>query len=75
MFEFEILNSCNLPTSSNWFIVWLAKDLNQFKKFCQFFREKPNLQLLLDPFRDKIVEVGRLKGFHSKLSYDNCESI
>ena len=68
VFEFEILND---STKNNWFISWLAKDLNQFQKLCQFLKEHPKFRVFLNQKRDEIIEYGRLKGFHSILSYND----
>ena len=72
VFEFQILQIEN----EEWFIAFISKDLNEFKKFSKFFSEKirnnNSLKTFLEKFKDKIISFGRLKGFHSLLTYEKC---
>ena len=82
VFEYEILNiteenlSNQLEFRKNWFISWIAKELDEFNKFLDFINklesesDSESLRIFLDKVKEEIIELGRLKGFHSRLTYE-----
>lgn len=74
VFEFEIINVQFTVSElrQNWFISWIAKDLQRFKQFCQFPSQNA---LFIDQVREEVIQLGRLKGYHSLSAYQNCYKI
>ena len=78
VFEYEILNLSeeillnSTEFNKNWFLLWLAKELQEFQKFSNFINrlESGSLRIFLDKVKEEIIELGRLKGFHTRLTYE-----
>jgi hypothetical protein len=83
VFEFEILNITKenllnqLEFRENWFISWISKELTEFQKFLNFINRQEgvdnNLRIFLDEVKEEIIELGRFKGFHSRLTYEKIK--
>lgn len=83
VFEFEILNITKenllnqLEFRENWFISWISKELTEFQKFLNFINRLEgvdnNLRIFLDEVKEEIIELGRFKGFHSRLTYEKIK--
>lgn len=84
VFEYEILNITEdnlfnkLEFHKNWFISWIAKELSEFQKLLHFINRLESgdsLRIFLDEVKEEIIELGRLKGFHSRLTYEKLFNI
>lgn len=80
VFLFEVLQvELESKKEYRWFLHWLAEDLGQFRRFCQFQeearREKKDYWIFLEQVRLWIIEIGRKEGLHSLSSYERIFSI
>ena len=64
-----------MEVGKNWFLSWIAKDLLEFQNFLHFINGCENdLRIFLDEVKEKIVELGHVRGFHSRSTYEKLNS-